>query len=135
MQKYCSLKMSKPAAMYDLDQMIGQRPERKANGQFAKGHKSHNKGKKWSDFLSPEKQAHIRAIMPHYGIIGIHSPNAGRPKVAVLARKDGREFWFASMADAGRCLNLPASNIRQCLIGKRRSCGGWRFKRSNQIQH
>ena len=121
--------------MYDLDQMIGRRPSRKANGQFAKGHPSPNKGKKWNEWLTPEQQAHIRAVMPHYGVIGIHAPNAGRPKVAVLASKDGKEFWFASIAEAGRGLNLPAPNIRRCLLGKSHTCGGWRFKRSYQTQH
>ena len=121
--------------MYDLDQMIGQRPQRKANGQFATGSTPPNKGKKWADFLTPEQQAHIRAVMPHYGVIGIHAPNAGRPKMAVLARKDGREFWFPSLAEAGRKLNLPVPNIRACVLGHRKTAGGWRFIRSHQTQH
>ena len=121
---------------FDLDVMMPAPPKRKAHGRFAAGHIPANKGKKWADYLAPEKQAHIRAVMPHYGILGKHAPNAGRPEIAVLATdKEGRQLWFESCADAGRKLGIQAANIQACVKGKRPTAGGWRFRRSNQQQN
>ena len=118
--------------MYYLDEMIGYKPERKSNGQFAKGHKPTTKGRKWDEWLTPEKQAKIRAAMPHLG--RTQSPNSGKAKIPIIVIKDDKELWFESISAAARALNLNERSIRAVLIGKRHQHGGYLFKRSYQKQ-
>ncbi len=93
----------------------------KQTGHFLKGHTPHNKGKKWDEFLSKEHQKQALKNLSRKG-----NPNlAGWNKKEVIAIKNGKIFGvFKSANDAGRKLNLIASNIRLCCRGKRKRCGG-----------
>lgn len=119
--------------MYYLDEMIGFKPTRKANGQFVKGHTPATKGRKWDEWLTPEKQAKIRASMPHIG--HTLNPNCGKAKIPIIVIKDDKELWFESISAASRALKLNERSIRNVLNGKRHEHGGYKFKRSYQQQH
>lgn len=106
---------------------------RRRRGTFAPGHRVFNKGKKWSEWLSPEHQEKIREQLrrtrcngnPNW-VKGCKAHNA----VEVVVFKDGRKVGiFQSATAAARELGLTARNVRHCVAGKRRSCGGYIFYR------
>lgn len=121
--------------MYDLDQMLGQRPpRRKRNGCYAKGCTPYSKGKKWDEYLTPEQQAKIVEALtianrrPHPWAHGVKKP-------VIAINEDGRELWFESGAQAARCLGVDFRIVNHIVHGQRKTTGGWRFKRAMQVQH
>lgn len=116
---------------FDLDILIPQKPQRRRNGTFAKGHIPHNKGKKWSEWMDGRKARRVRRGLKRTGRIDI----GGWNKKPIIAMKDGKEYWFESAASAARTLNLISRNIRSVANGKRNHCGGWKFRFTNQTQH
>ena len=61
--------------MWDLDQLLGQKPKRKPNGRFVKGHVPHNKGKKWSEWMDGRKRRKVLKCLELGRIKG--NPNIG----------------------------------------------------------
>ena len=117
--------------MYDLDLLLGKKPERLPNGRFMKGNIPHNKGKKWSEWMDGRKQRKVRKCLIHTG----NPTLAGWNKRAVIAYKDGVSLWFESVTDAAKKLNLQRRNVQHVVQGHRPTCGGWRFKRSTVQQY
>lgn len=109
--------------MWDLEQMIGQRPARKANGQFAKGIAPHNKGKKWFEWMSPEGREKVLQKLKHNGNPHFGGCNA-RPIAGV---KDKKVVFFESSKDAERKTGICARNIRHVCEKKRNFAGGCRW--------
>lgn len=99
-------------------------PERRetnaVNGRFLKGHTSHNKGKKWDDFMS--KAAQRRAAKGwknlekyRYRAKENRSAYAGRNKKAVIAvMDDGTWKYFPHVGIAGRWSGGTRENVGRC---------------------
>lgn len=119
---------------FDLDCLIGAKPKKRRNGCFLKGNVPHNKGKKWDEWLSAEKQERIRGYL-RIGRKGGNPQLAGWNKKHVIASKDGRELWFESATHAARASSLIRRNISHCANGERKTCGGWRFRWTETEQH
>lgn len=99
-------------------------------GRFKKGHKPHNKGKKWSDYMSEESMEKSRAtfIKNIYDNRGRKRPDvAKRCSRAVLGvEPSGKPHFFEGAAQAARIVSgTMRENIRNCCQGKRKTCGGW----------
>ena len=106
--------------MWDLDQMIPQRPTRKKNGQWAKGHIPFNKGRKWSEWMDGRKQNKVRKCLDHSGNPKI----GGWNRKPIAAVKDGKVVFFESSKDAQRKTGIEARNIRSVCSKKRKHAGG-----------
>lgn len=110
--------------MWDLDLMIGQRPTRKANGQFVKGQTPWNKGKRFAEWLpDAEKRQKIISKLSHKGNPQLYGWNA-KPIAAV---KDKKVVFFESSKDAERKTGICARNIRHVCAKKRNFAGGCRW--------
>lgn len=93
------------------------------NGQYLKGHIPHNTGKKWDEWLSPEKQAHI--LERGKKNLRVNTALWGWNKRAVVAvNEQGKHAYCESAKKAAEKMNLDAANINACCRGKRRTCGG-----------
>ena len=93
------------------------------NGQFMKGHVPHNAGKKWDEWLSPEKQARIletgkKNLRVNTALWGWNK----RPVVAV--NENGEHRYCESAQKAAEIMKLDKNNINSCCRGKRARCGG-----------
>lgn len=110
--------------MWDLEQMIGQRPTRKANGQFVKGQTAWNKGKKLSEWMpDAEKRTKILSGLTHTG-----NPNlAGWNAKPIAGIKGNKVVFFESSVDAERKTGICARNIRNVCRKKRKFAGGCRW--------
>ena len=89
----------------------------KQNGQFLKGHEPHNKGKKWSEWMSKRGQRKVRKGWQN---VLDHRPKsrpytAGRCRKQVIAvMDDGRWFHFAYLGDAARWVGGSRENVGRC---------------------
>ena len=110
---------------FDLDTLVPAKPKYQRNkGRFVKGHTPHNKGKKWSEWMSEEGQAKALSGLYHGGRHGIGGQNA----IAIVGiNKDGKECFFDSSKDAERKTGIDARNIRHCCEGHRKRAGGIRW--------
>lgn len=118
--------------MWDLDQMIGQKPKSKPNGQFVKGNIPFNKGKKWDEWMDGRKQRKVRRCLIHTG-----NPNLpGWNKKAVAGVRDGKVVFFESANDAERKTGITARNIRNCCAKHRKHAGGceWFFADDSELK-
>ena len=103
-----------------LDPVINNRNP--INGQFLKGHKPHNKGKKWDDYMDMRKARKIKRIGKQNlrGRLDI----GGKNKKQVIGIKDGKIIGvFESATKAAEILGLIRRNISHCCNGKRNRCG------------
>lgn len=60
-----------------------------------------------------------------------HSENATKDQEKTrvnVYKKNKLVYTFCSQGEAGRKLNLPQPNIWKCLVGLRKTCGGYSFK-------
>ena len=109
---------------YDLDTLFPARPERKANGQFAKGHIPATKGRKWSEWMPEDGQkAALRNLYKGRSKNNWKKATDARKVPVVGVTLEGRYFYFDSPADAGRATGIMAENIRSALKGRRNSAG------------
>jgi len=102
------------------------------NGQFLKGHKPHNKGKKWSEWMDGRKKRKVlRALEKgHKG-----NPNlAGSNAIPIVGIKDGKFKVYPSSVVAGKVLGIQPRNIRHVCAGNRKKAGGymWFYESSNE---
>lgn len=61
--------------------------------------------------------------------------NQERNGKKVKAIKNGKEFCFNSVKEAGRKLNLSYPSIFACLAGKLKTAGGYRFEEVSKCQY
>lgn len=89
----------------------------KQNGRFLKGHEPHNKGKKWSEWMSKRGQRKVRKGWQN---VLDHRPKtrpdtAGRCRKQVIAvMDDGRWFHFAYLGDAAKWVGGNRENVGRC---------------------
>ena len=110
---------------FDIDCLFPQKPERKRNGCFAKGHTPANKGRKWEEWMSEGGRINAKKNLEK----GRH---CGNWKIAQESRKiaivgvapNGKAVYFDCAADAERKTGIYATNIRHCCNGKRNEAGG-----------
>jgi len=95
----------------------------KKTGRFLKGHRTHNKGKPWSEWMPEEVQERLRKNLTYRGGDHIGKWNAKR----VVGIINGKKRVFKSSHQASRALNIHSSNIRQCARGERHTAGGYEF--------
>ena len=98
------------------------------NGQFLKGHIPFNKGKKASEYMTPEGLANSirigrKNLKPNKNL-------GGHNKKAVIAITDEGKVvgWFESAEDAGRKIGVSGSAIRNVCYGYRKKAGGFNWK-------
>lgn len=125
---------------FDLDCLVGYKPKKRPGNKFFKGHTPHNKGKKWSEWMSEDGKRKVLQTLDNYRpmaqkIRQERHPIGGINKKHVIASKDGRELWFESATHAARALSLIRRNISHCANGERKTCGGWRFRWTETEQH
>lgn len=96
------------------------------NGRYRKGHTPANKGKKWSDYMSEDKQAKIRAAAA-VSMLGKRNPNAGRKGKPIVAIKEGKRRRFDSIALACTTLGICRWDIMNCIKGRQKTTHGYRF--------
>lgn len=93
------------------------RPSRNSLGQFNKGHKPHNIGKNWSDYLSKRAQ---RKCAKGWKNLEKHRPktrpdNAGRCNRRCVVITDDLKFKiFESLKDAALWVGGNRENVRRC---------------------
>lgn len=109
---------------YDLDCLIPAKPQRKANGKFAKGHIPHNKGKKWCEWMDGRKARRVNRNLTHTGNPTLPGWNK---KQVVGISIDGKACVFESSKDVERKLGIESRNVRGCCEGKRNLAGGLFF--------
>ena len=97
-------------------------------GRFNKGLTPHNKGKKASEYMTPEglaKSLRIgrKNLKPNKNL-------GGHNKKAVIAITDeGRVVgWFESAEDAGRKVLVNPTAIRRVIYGKRKHAAGFKWQ-------
>lgn len=85
-------------------------------GRWTKGHTTHNKGKKWDEYISKRGQRRCQRgwknIIEHRG----HRPdNAGRPRRQVIAvLDDGSWRFFKDILTAALFCGGQRTNVRRC---------------------
>lgn len=113
---------------FDLDCLLGAKPKiQRNNGRFVKGMIPHNKGKKWDEWMDGRKK---KKVLKNLEVRREHgNPDLpGWNRKAIIAIKEGKEYWFESSMMAAKKMNLCGRNIRHVAEGKRKSCGGFQFK-------
>lgn len=70
-----------------------------------------------TDNTKPERLAELRAI------------SSEKRKVRVVAKKDGMELRFDSMAEAGKALGITDSLISRAVNGQYKKTHGWTFRK------
>ena len=106
-----------------------ERPNRNPiNGQFLKGSKPHNKGKRMSDYLDAKTMGKIinagrKNLRPNKNF-------GGHNKRAVVAfNEDGMVVgWFCSAEEASRKIGVTGSSIRNACLGYTKSSGGFKWE-------
>lgn len=98
------------------------------NGYFIKGRTPHNKGKKWSEWMEPEKQ---EKVIRNLHRNGNPSAIAGKNAIKIIGIKNGKFCPFESAKDAERKLGICARNIRTVCKGQRKLAGGWQWFNEN----
>ena len=89
----------------------------KQNGRFLKGHEPHNKGKKWSEWMSKRGQRKVRKGWQN---VLDHRPKtrpdtAGRCRKPVVAiRDDGSWCVFPFLGAAAEWCGGRRENVRRC---------------------
>lgn len=104
-----------------------ERPQRNAvNGRYLKGVKPHNKGRKWSEWMSEEAQQRVRERLK---FIGRPRMDIGgwNKKSVIMIDKDGKEYYFESSVAAEKVTGVPCRNIRYCCNGERKTSGGYKW--------
>lgn len=98
------------------------------NGQFLKGHKPHNKGKKWSEWMDMRKAKKIIRIAK--GNLKCRMDIGGWNKKPVIAKDENDVIvgWFESAVDAEKKTNICARNIRNVCNGRRKRAGGFKWE-------
>lgn len=102
------------------------RPTRNVvTGRYLSGHVPHNKGKKWSEYMSLDSQQRSsegwKNLRPRMDIGGWNA----RPCIAVA--DDGRWWWFPSVSTAGEKTGIQTRNINSVCHKKRKHAGGFRW--------
>lgn len=105
------------------------RPNRDpTTGRFHKGSLPHNKGRKASEYMTPEGLANSirmgrKNLKPNKNL-------GGHNKKAVIAITDEGKVvgWFDSAEDAGRKIGVSGSAIRNVCYGYRKKAGGFKWK-------
>ena len=97
-------------------------------GRFNKGHKTHNRGKKAYEYMTPEGLAKSlwigrKNLKPNKNL-------GGHNKKAVIAMTDeGRVVgWFESAEEAGRKVRVSPTAIRRVIYGKRKHAAGFKWQ-------
>lgn len=106
-----------------------ERPNRNlTTGRFLKGSIPHNKGRKASEYMTPEGLANSirmgrKNLKPNKNL-------GGHNKRAVIAITDEGKIvgWFESAEDAGRKIGVRGSAIRNVCYGYRKKAGGFTWK-------
>lgn len=89
----------------------------KVNGQFLKGHRPHNKGKRWVDYMTDEA---MERASRGWANLDTHRPktrpdNAGRCRKQVVAvMDDGAWCVISHMGAAAEKVGGCRENIRRC---------------------
>ena len=87
-----------------------------ATGRFLPGHRPHNKGKKWSEYMTEEKQKNCAKGWENLNKYRF-SPTyvgGGKPRAVVALYPDGQYNCFPSIAAAARLLGYVYMHIRRC---------------------
>lgn len=100
-------------------------PKRRADGRFTKGFKPHNKGKKWSEWMSEEGQKKVLASQKHYGRKDIGGCNK---KEIIMTDSNGKEWYFESAVKCAEKIGGYPTNICKCCHGKRKTHKGFTFR-------
>ena len=93
------------------------------NGRYNKGHITHNKGRKWDEWMDSRHHSHVKSNLTNRG-----NPNLGgwnkKPIVTII---NGRFVRYESTREAARKLGIKDRNICAVLKKKRKHCGGLRW--------
>jgi hypothetical protein len=101
------------------------------NGQFMKGHKPFNKGKKQSEWMDGRKRKRILKYL-EIGRAKGNATMAGWNAKITLMLNDGKIIGvFKSTNDAGQKTNICSRNIRSVCCGKRKRAGGFEWQYEN----
>ena len=101
------------------------------NGRFLKGHPTHNKGKKWKEWMDMRKANKVKRIGLKNLLLGRNDIGGWNAQpIFALDKEDNIVGWFASSCDAERKIGICARNIRSVLEGKRKFAGGYRWVKS-----
>lgn len=99
------------------------RPQRKKNGDFAKGYTPFNKGRKWSEWMSKEGQEKTLNVLKNCKRHVVCGWN--KREVIMYNPKTNKWRPFDSCAEAGRAMRIQRRNINACVVGKRLHAGGY----------
>ena len=92
-------------------------------GRFYKGHTPHNKGRKMSEYMSPEKIEKVKRVAVHNLVLRGNLVRDRRRRVIGVSG-DGWTPVFESASAAADKYGLIRRNICHCCNGKRKHCGG-----------
>lgn len=87
------------------------------NGQFLKGHEPHNKGKRWKDYMSEEKQksaARGWENIEKHRCKGHPNANKARAVNVVAVHNNGDYHIFEFITRAADHVNGNPMNVRRC---------------------
>lgn len=102
---------------------------RTTKGTWRKGGVAWNKGRKWEDIYSEETQKKLRAHLKKINAVGREKRGCAHPRPVIQMDENGeRLHWYESSAAAARKLGIQERNIRAVCYGKRKRCGGFRWK-------
>lgn len=114
---------------YELN-LPPERLERNAvTGRFMKGHKTHNKGRKWSEWMPKRSQ---RRASKGWKNLDTHRPKT-RPDTAERLRRPvigvtdaGEWAFFPYVGDAAEKLGISQRNISRCCMSNEKGISGKR---------
>lgn len=101
------------------------RPDRNyKTGRFLKGRKTHNKGKKWDEYMSVEGQQRAKRGWINLSIYAesakrMRSPLSGKKPAPVIGIENGRPMYFPSIEAAARWINGLPQSIHRCMHDNR----------------
>lgn len=110
------------------------KPNRKRNGQFAKGNTPYTKGKSWSEWMSEDGQRKALSSLKRTG-----DPNFGgytKYPVAGVNLTTHKVCFFESMLDAARKTNTCYSSIIKVCKKDRKRAGNcmWFFTNDSELK-
>ena len=122
--------MNDSAYTLHIDQ--GEKKERDRHGRLLKGCTPWNKGLSWDEQGIPKEQQEERKRKFREGSRKARHPRKKPQKSAIpviqMDEQGNRLRWYASSGVAAEKLNLHIRNIRAVCAGKRKHCGGFRWK-------
>lgn len=115
---------------YTLDlSHIPSQQQRLPNGKWVKGMRSWNKGKKWDEMFDKETQERLRQHLREIAGTKHRTGYATHTRPVIQMDEDGnRLHWYESSEHAARKLGVYGRNIRAVCEGRRKHCGGYRWK-------